>query len=105
MQMQNARVVGGRSLNQSHRVRQYAKSLPRREKRNLLSQIAVRIHLRVLDPFEILALDKRFDALLDHGDLGLELRSELIQRLENQLLMRQFFALPDIYVSPRPRIW
>jgi ribosome assembly protein YihI (activator of Der GTPase) len=65
----------------------------------LLRQIAIRIHLRAFDSLEILALDERFDTLLDHVDLGLELACELTQRLGDELLMREFLALPADWLA------
>lgn len=53
----------------------------------LLRQIAIRIHLCAFDSLEILALDERFDTLLDHVDFWLELAGELAERLGDELLM------------------
>jgi hypothetical protein len=53
----------------------------------LLRQITIRIHLRTINAFEILALDQRFYALLDHVDFWLELLRELTKSFRNELLM------------------
>jgi len=59
-----------------------------------LRQIPVRVDWRIFDALKILALDQTLDTLFDHIDLRLELRSELVEYLNDKLLMRQFFALP-----------
>jgi hypothetical protein len=65
----------------------------------LLSKIAIRVQLRAFNPLEVLTLNKRFNALLDHVDFRLELTGELTQRLGDELLMREFLALPADWLA------
>jgi hypothetical protein len=61
--------------------------------RGRLSKVSIRVHLRSVDALEILTLDKRFDPLLDHVDLRLELTNQLAESFKDELLMRKFLAL------------
>ena len=61
--------------------------------RSRLSKVPIRVHLRPVDAFKILTLNKRFDPLLDHIDFGLELADQLAESLKDELLMREFLAL------------
>ena len=66
-----------------------------------LSQVLVRRHRRLLNPLQVLALDQALDALLDHVDVGFELRGELRDRLGEELCVRELFALSVVWSAYR----
>ena len=59
----------------------------------VLSQIPITRHSGLLHALEVLPLDERLDALLDHVDVRLELRRQLRDRLAEQLRVGEVFAL------------
>jgi hypothetical protein len=57
------------------------------------SQISVARNRSLFDTFEILALDQGLDLLLDHRDVGFELRRELGDGFGEERSVGEFFAL------------
>ena len=49
----------------------------------------------LVHPLEVLALDQGLDLLLDHVDVGLELRAELGDGLGEEVRVGEFFALSE----------
>lgn len=59
-----------------------------------LGQVPVSRHRRIIDPLQILALNKTLDLFFDHRYVRLELATQLCQRLGNELCVGKLFALP-----------
>ena len=57
------------------------------------SQVPVARNRSLLDTLEVLALDEGFDPLLDHRDVGLELRGELGDGFGQEGAVGELFAL------------
>lgn len=75
----------------------------RRAGRNL-REVAVDLlrRIRVVRTLEVLAGDEIFDALLDHGDVGLEATGQDSDNLRYKLVVRKLFAGPvGILLAPR----
>lgn len=58
------------------------------------SEVSVARSASVFDALEVLALDERFDFLLDHRDFGFELRGKLGDGFVEQEGVCEVFALP-----------
>lgn len=63
------------------------------------SKISVGRLRRVLDALEVVARDEVLDALLDQGHVGLEARSQLVDNLRDEEVVRQLFSLPVKRIS------
>lgn len=63
-----------------------------------LRQVAVDLlgRIRVVGTFEVLAGDEVFDALLDHGDIGLEATGQDGYHLRYELIVRKLSAGPIV---------